>query len=81
MALSNTQLAELRRQMASASEIVPWKKAVINAALEAIEDWFEVNRVVLAQAIEAAAPGMFTIPQKKRLVAFWLEQKFRREAS
>ena len=81
MALSENELVELRQRMARATPIVPWKKVAINAALQAIEDWFEAERASLGQAIEAAAPGMFSIAQKKKLVAYWLEQKFRREVA
>ena len=79
MPLTDTELAELRQQMARASATLAWRKANVNAALQTIETWFEANRAALGAAIEAAAPGYFNATQKKQLVAYWLEQKFRRE--
>ena len=76
--LSGLELAELRRAMAT-NGTVTWTKPQINAALQAIEDWFEANRASLGAAIEAVAPGLYTAPRKKRLVAYWLRQKFVRE--
>ena len=76
--LTGDELAELRRAMA-ANGTVTWTKPQINAALQAIEDWFEANRVALGAAIEAAAPGLYNATRKKRLVAYWLRQKFVRE--
>lgn len=78
--LSVKELAELRRACARNVTPVTWTKPQINAALQAIEDWFEANRASLGAAIETAAPLQFAGPLKKRLVAFWLRQKFGREA-
>lgn len=77
--LTPEELVELRRNMAAGQPIVTWIKSQINVALQAIEDWFEANKANLGAAIETAAPGTFNVIQKKRLVAFWLRQKFRRE--
>ena len=77
--LNQNELVEIRRRCA-AGETVNWNKATINIALQAIEDWFEANKASLAGSINAAtSPFTFTNPQKKKLVAYWLEQKFRRE--
>jgi len=79
MPLTETDLVELRQDMARASATLAWRKANVNAALQAIETWFEANRASLGAAIETAAPGYFNATQKKQLVAFWLGQKCRRE--
>lgn len=76
--LAATPLAELRQAVASGL-VVTWTKPIINTALQAIEDWFEANRASLGTAIEAVAPGAFTNPQKKKLVAYWLSYKFGQE--
>jgi hypothetical protein len=79
--LSADQLAELRRKMASRLATVDYNKPIINSALQAIEDWFEANRAGISGAIDTAtAPYTFTAPRKKALVAFWLLQKYGREA-
>jgi hypothetical protein len=74
--LSNDQLTELRQAVARESATVPWTKPQINAAVQAIEDWFEANRAALGTAMEAAAPGLFSAAQKRVLVKFSLAQKF-----
>ena len=71
-------LAEIRQEV-SRGVIVTWTKPTINAALQAVEDWFEANRASLGAAIEAAAPAAFTAAQKKKLVAYWLSYKFSQE--
>lgn len=77
--LTTDQLAVLRRS-AFPAENATWTKAEVNAALQAIEDYFETTaRAGLGAAIEAAAPGRFSNARKKRLVAYWLLQKFDRE--
>jgi hypothetical protein len=78
--LTPEQLAELRRRVARGQSPVTWDKLQVNAALQAVENYFEdVGRAAIGAAIEAAAPGVFGGPQKARIVAFWLWQKFRRE--
>jgi len=76
--LTADQLLTARRQMA---ERVPptWTKPQINAAVQAIEDAMVGtanvgNRSVsahISQAIEAAAPGRFTVGQKDTLFILW----------
>lgn len=78
--LTATERAQLRRAVAQTVTSVPWTKAQINAAVQAIEDFFENNRAALGAAIEAAAPGVFNAPLKQRLVKYWLQQKYGREA-
>ena len=77
--LNSTQLAELRRAMASDQATVNYNKVQINAALQAVEDWFEANRAAINAAINTAtAPLVFTGSQKSALVKYWLRQKFER---
>lgn len=77
--LSSDQLTELRQKVASEVATVSWDKSQINAATQAIEDWFESNRASLGAAINAATnPFVFTNPQKLLLVKAWLRQKFER---
>ena len=77
--LTANEAAEIRQQMASGVVPLTWVKGQCNTALQAIEDWFETNRASLGAAIETAVPGVFVAAQKKRLVAYYLLQKFRRE--
>lgn len=77
--LTTSELSALRREVAAEGGAVDYTKPTINAALQAIEDWFEANRANLGAAVEAAAPGSFNAAAKKRLVKFWLRQKFGRE--
>lgn len=78
--LTANELVEIRKQVASSLSEVAYNKATINASLQAVEDWFEANRASIASAIDtAASPFAFTASQKKKLVAYWLLQKFKRE--
>lgn len=84
--LDPTQLTEMRqgcaKAMATGSLPIDYDKPKINAALQAVEDWFEKPAVKadLSSDIDAATtPFVFTGPQKKRLVAYWIKQKFGRE--
>lgn len=72
--LSSEQLAELRRAFINGSTVA-YDKTAINLALQQVEDWFEANRASLGAAIT----GTWTVQQKKRLVKFWLLQKYGRE--
>lgn len=73
------ELTELRQQ-ATRNQTVDFSKQTINAALQALEDLMESNRVALSNAINSAtAPYMFTPVMKRRLFALWCRQKFKRE--
>ena len=77
--MTQDELVEIRRECA-VSEVVDWDKATINTALQAIEDWFEANKNAWAGAVNTAtSPFVFSNPQKKKLLAYWFKQKFRRE--
>ena len=58
-----------------------WSKTQINAAVESLDDrWDAVaTQTVLSSGIEAAAPGVFTNPEKKYITAFWLILRGERE--
>lgn len=75
--LTPNQLAELRRAQ-QADTLIPQPKATINAALQAIEDYFETTaRAQISSAINTAtSPITLTAPQKTLLVKYWLMQKF-----
>lgn len=78
--LTADQLVQLRHDLAASVVIITWNKTQANSAFQAIEDWFENNRTVLALTIDTnTAPFTFTSVQKVRLIAFWLKQKFIRE--
>lgn len=77
--LTSAEKAAIRQEYIKTLATVNITKIPINAALQAIEDWFEANRASLGAAIETAAPGVFTAAQKKNLVKFWLLSKFSRE--
>ena len=79
--LSSDQLTDMRKKMA-VGETVVWTKPQLNAALQAIEDWYETNKVAIGTAIDVAtAPLVFTAAQKKKLGAYWLLQKASREGA
>lgn len=78
-ALLPGELTELR-QLVARDQLVDYTKTQANAALQAIEDWFEANRTALGNAINTAtAPYVFTPAMKRRLFAHWCRQKFGRE--
>ena len=79
--LDALQLAELRREIARDTATQDWNKTTVNAALQAIEDWFEANKVSGSTAVDTAtAPYVFTGALKKKLFRFWLLEKSKREA-
>jgi uncharacterized protein Smg (DUF494 family) len=78
--LTPTQLTQLRQQVAASLTSIGFTKPQINTALQALEDWYETSgRAEAGAAIEAAAPGVFTGPQKVKLGKYWLLQKAGRE--
>jgi hypothetical protein len=77
--LTAAELTELR-QGSCREQTVDFTKATINAALQAIEDWYETNKATGSTAIDTAtSPYVFSNPFKKRLFAYWNKQKFGRE--
>ncbi len=80
--LDSAQLASLRQSLARLETAIDYDKPTVNAALQAIEDWFEANRSGIATAIDAAtSPFVFSAARKRRLVKFYLLQKSGREAT
>lgn len=76
--LTNDQLGDLRRGTEMDRTPLTHTKTQVNAAFQAIEDRFEAVRASFGTAIETAAPGVFSGPQKIALVKFWLRSKFDR---
>ncbi len=77
--LTSSQLTDTRRLVSDEVPAVDYPKATINAALQAIEDWFEANRASGAAAINTAtSPYVFSAAMKLRLFKFWLLQKYQR---
>ena len=77
--LNPVELAEVRRGV-SKDEFPDWNKATINAALQAIEDLIESSRAAISNTINAAtSPYVFSAGMKKKLVAHYFAQKFRRD--
>ena len=76
------EMAALRRRVAESDATINWDKGTINAALQAVEDKFELIRSDISAAIDAAAaPFVFTVQQKKKLVRATLQRKFVREGN
>lgn len=80
--LTATQLAQLRCEFVRrlGDVTIDFDKPIINAAFQAIEDWYEANKAQISTDIdEATAPYVFSGQQKKLLGAYWLLQKSGRE--
>jgi len=78
--LSPNQLVELRQAAAEDQVGINWTKAQINAAAQAVEDWFEANRPSLNAAINTAtSPVVLPGAVKRLLLIRFLMQKSRRE--
>lgn len=79
--LANHERDELRQGFAASGGVPAGvTKPDLNAAFQAVEDWFEnTGRAAIGSAIETAAPGKFNAAQKKRIAGYWLRQKFTRE--
>lgn len=78
--LSADQYTQLRQAAAQGQATVPWNKAQLNAAAQAVEDWFEANRASLNTAINAATtPLVLPAAVKRALLISYLTQKAGRE--
>jgi len=78
--VDNEELAKIRQAVAEILGSVDYNKPVINAAIQAIEDWYESDRLVVSALIDTATdPVVLTNPQKKKIGAYWLTTKFLRE--
>jgi len=78
MAISNKNLAQMRRGICEGYK-PSFDKPEINSALNAVNDWWATVRASAGSAIETAAPGKFTNAQKKKIVAFWFDYKFKED--
>jgi len=78
--LTQSELSEIRRGCAK-NENPNWTSPQIDAASQAIEDFFETTgKAAISIAIDAAtSPFVFSNAIKKKSVAHWFKQKFRRE--
>lgn len=78
--LTSEELQEIRHGCDRDKQIpVDYTKAVINAAIQAIEDWFETSRTSISQAINTAtSPITLTAAQKKEIGKHWLRRKAQR---
>lgn len=81
--LSAANLTELRQgycaSVNAAALTVAETKPILNAALQAVEDWFEsaATKAAASAAIDAATtPTVLSNAKKKRLVAYYLRLKF-----
>ncbi len=79
--LTVDELARLRQDV-EAETSPACVKAVLNAASQAIEDYFEnTARAGLSAALDAATQPLgvtFSVVEKRRLVKVWLRRKFER---
>ena len=77
--LNRRALAKINRN-AFKNVMVNYDDTQLNPAVQAIEDWFEGQRLPLSSAINAAtSPITLTNPEKKRLVAYFLADKLKKE--
>lgn len=72
---------QLRRARNGCETAMPlgYTKEHVNAALQAIEDWWELpaTKAAISSAIDTAtSPFVFTNAQKKKIGKFWLLEKF-----
>jgi hypothetical protein len=72
-------LQYVRSAVAATGLTVTYTKATLDAATQAVEDWFAANQASLGAAINAAtSPVVLSVAQKKALVVGWLLAKFNR---
>jgi hypothetical protein len=68
------------RQFISTIGAADYDKPTINSAMQAIEDWFEGERLTISSEIDlATSPQVLTNQQKKLLGAIWMLKKHGRE--
>jgi len=79
--LDSDNLRELRSILARNTATQTWTKPQLNAALQAVEDQMASpgTRSAIGNAIEAAAPGVFTVPMKETVFAVWCITYARRQ--
>ncbi len=84
MALTADQKTAARQALenyASANGLpINYTKALVNAAFDALDDWWvATGRPGAGSAIEAAAPGAFSAQQKQKIGKAWLAFRFGQE--
>ncbi len=74
--LTAEQLASLRQGFEHEGNYGPWLKADLNAAFQAIEDWWEATTAARNGVITAAtAPGLLPDSTTKALGKQWQQHK------
>jgi len=74
--LTPEQLVSLRQAFEREGDVATWGKADLNAALQAIEDWWETNQAGREAAINAAtAPLILSADVKQKLGKHWQQHK------
>lgn len=77
--ITNLDLADLRRKYARKIAHSGYTKPIINAGLQAIEDWnvggkgIPPGQALYAQINVATAPFIFTNPEKDEMIRTWHE--------
>ena len=74
--LNAEQLVKLRQAFEREGDVATWVKADLNAAFQAIEDWWESNEGSRNGAVTAAtSPGLLPVDVMKKLGKHWLAHK------
>jgi hypothetical protein len=76
--LTASELAELRRNIQREwTTVIDFDKATANAAIQALEDWYEGERPVVNTLVNTAtAPKVFVAAEKKLMAKHFLKFKF-----
>ena len=78
--ISNDELAKIRREVSRDDGAVNYIKPRINAAIQAMEDWYNDEKLTVSGLVDTATfPFVFTNAQKKKIGAYWLQHKFLKE--
>ena len=72
------QIATFRRNVCKGMHPT-FTKEQINSVYNAIDEWFNDNKSAIDAVISGASPHIFSNPQKKKIVAYYLESKFNQE--
>lgn len=79
--LTNEEVDAIRQPFAREAGNVAWRRQILNAAAQAVEDVFvsAAFQNAMSSAIDTAiAPATMTAPQKKAFVKWFLKSKFDR---
>ena len=70
--LTVKELAAIRNRLEESmrGSAIPYTAPQVNAASQAVEDRLVASKSVINGDIEGAAPGVFTVPQKKIILAY-----------